>query len=1019
MTLIDKRLWVLLVLIVWCTAIVMLGNEPAVAAQTPPGVEVRLIQNDPGRIVLKLDLSSYETRLQRVETGTFAHLSIPGLGLTGEVGRPQLPVEGVLIGIPAGAQPSLKVLDDQSRRDTLAQHPIPVARLRMEMDATHPTPRNAGRSFVPDAATYSANRLYPSSAARLGRVGTWRSQRYVSVEFFPLQYNPVGKQLLFHQSLRVEVSLSYPGGTGAAALGQVVDEGAYESVLKSSLLNYDTSKSWRTASLPAPRAGASRAADYAGGPWYKVEVNADGMYKIACDRLPAGIDANTLRLFKEDKQLGTKRELAISVLGDWTTCNAADDYIEFFGQAANTKYTDTNIYWLTYGDRPDLGTVQRMANREGGGAGDLQTAFTDTLHVETNSWYIPLAPAVEGFDHWFWNFMAGGLGIPSKNHPFQLERFVASPYSATLQIDLVGVNKGSHHTLIKVNGTTIDNATWSGRVERKTTIPFNHSLLHAGSNTITVVEPDVGDRADPDIPVDYILSNYFDLSYRASYTALGDVLRFRQPVMGASRYQICNYTSADLRVFDITDPFAVARFDPATFTITSPCSYSLGFGDTLSDGPHEYLALATSQYKTPQSISLDTPSNWRTSANGADYIIIAPHDFVDEAQVLADFRRPQMPRDPLVIDVQDIYDEFNDGVLDPQAIRDFLYYAYVSWQRPAPSYVVLVGDGTYDPKGYCAPQPCPGGEDTPDHSTLIPPFLRMVDPWTGEVPSDNRFVSFHDQDSAANPLPDMSIGRLPARDEAEVTAMVTKIKYYEQYPPGSDWKYHVAFIADNPFDPCGTIGGAGDFWSYSDAVALNPAYIPYPFATNRIYHNPCTNVTSKPYTTVDQTKSAIRAAINSGNVFVSYTGHGAHSAWSNSHVFTADDVPNLSNAGKYPVMLEMACNTGDFANPNTVWQGLAETLVRADHKGALASWAAVGQGITAGHDLLEKGFLNAIMWYGLRELGPATVAGNAHLWANGAQYYGDLVDTFILIGDPASRLSLPRFDQTFLPTIRR
>ena len=46
-----------------------------------------------------------------------------------------------------------------------------------------------------------------------------------------------------------------------------------------------------------------------------------------------------------------------------------------------------------------------------------------------------------------------------------------------------------------------------------------------------------------------------------------------------------------------------------------------------------------------------------------------------------------------IVDVDDVYNEFNDGLYHPVAIKNFLKYAYANWQPPAPTYVLLVGDG--------------------------------------------------------------------------------------------------------------------------------------------------------------------------------------------------------------------------------------------------------------------------------------------------------------------------------------
>jgi hypothetical protein len=143
---------------------------------------------------------------------------------------------------------------------------------------------------------------------------------------------------------------------------------------------------------------------------------------------------------------------------------------------------------------------------------------------------------------------------------------------------------------------------------------------------------------------------------------------------------------------------------------------------------------------------LDQPSDLIHPANGADYLIITHQDFYTAVQPLANDRASRGLRVKMV-KVQDVYDEFNFGLLDPQAIRDFLAYAYHNWQPPAPTFVLLVGDGTFDPLNYL-------GDLRPE---FIPPYLADVDYWIGETAADNRYVSVSGDDF----LPDMALGRLP------------------------------------------------------------------------------------------------------------------------------------------------------------------------------------------------------------------------------------------------------------------
>jgi len=90
---------------------------------------------------------------------------------------------------------------------------------------------------------------------------------------------------------------------------------------------------------------------------------------------------------------------------------------------------------------------------------------------------------------------------------------------------------------------------------------------------------------------------------------------------------------------------------------------------------------------------------------------------------LANYRQDQGLRTS-VVDVQDLYDEFNYGIANPSAIRDFLALAYSTWQAPAPTYVVLFGDGNFDPKNYLGF----------NRINLVPPYLSVVDPNLGRLP---------------------------------------------------------------------------------------------------------------------------------------------------------------------------------------------------------------------------------------------------------------------------------------------
>ncbi len=88
----------------------------------------------------------------------------------------------------------------------------------------------------------------------------------------------------------------------------------------------------------------------------------------------------------------------------------------------------------------------------------------------------------------------------------------------------------------------------------------------------------------------------------------------------------------------------------------------------------------------PLAIEQDVPSTWQAPANEADYIAIVHSSLSGAIQPLLSHRTAEGLR-VAKVDVQDVYDEFSAGRIDPEAIRSFLTYAYSNWNgngaRPA------------------------------------------------------------------------------------------------------------------------------------------------------------------------------------------------------------------------------------------------------------------------------------------------------------------------------------------------
>ncbi|NIA32003.1 MAG: hypothetical protein GWP06_19105, partial [Actinobacteria bacterium] len=119
-------------------------------------------------------------------------------------------------------------------------------------------------------------------------------------------------------------------------------------------------------------------------------------------------------------------------------------------------------------------------------------------------------------------------------------------------------------------------------------------------------------------------------------------------------------------------------------------SYTVIFSDS-SESKNKYILFDNAGLKKPDRLVLAHSANLSATDNGADYIIITHPLFAEQAQRLADYRRQHNHFRTKVVTIDDIYNEFNNGIADPYAIHRFLQYARQHWIAPAPSYLLLFG----------------------------------------------------------------------------------------------------------------------------------------------------------------------------------------------------------------------------------------------------------------------------------------------------------------------------------------
>ena len=940
-------------------------GKAAAGAGTEPSL--RVVESSERGVVLELVTPDYA--LQPLAEAGCLLLSVEGYGATDRSGWPELPLRGAVVGIPPQAQVALQVLEVESVVRRVGGNLCPAARPIVEYDAQG-MPQYRGEERVRDERAYLVSGTYPLASAGLVETAYIRSQRVAQIRFQPFHYNPLTGELRHDRRIRVRLDF-FPEERAPARLGTFIDEGSFEPILQNVLLNYEQARNWRA--RPEPTTNPQTVWPPHEGPWYKVSLDADGMYEMDYAYLAAAgipvdeLDPRTIQMYNRGE------EVAILVEGEEDGSFDAGDAVVFYGEKTDTRYTDVNVYWLTWGHAAG----RRMAERDGtpDEGAPRPLSFPAAQRAERNLTYIPSWPAPDG-DNWYWELVFANAAPTTKIYTTGLAHPATLPLSATVSGIFWGLSgPANHHTKVYLNGTLIDEAIWPQNSLYIFTATIPHSYLVEGSNVISVQLP-----LDMGASYELVYVNRFDIAYQRLYTAENDLLFFTQVESGTWAYRLDGFSVAAVEILDITAPGHPVRVQNAVIQPQGG-GFSLTFGDTITQ-EHRYLAAAGRQ--TPLDIGLFQPAGLYSPSNGADYLVITHADFYTSVLPLTSYRSGQGLR-TTIVDVADVYDEFGYGVFDPQAIHDFLAYAYVNWAPPAPLYVLLVGDGNYDFKNY-------EGKGEPNY---IPPYMGNVDPWLIETASDNRYVTVSGDDT----LPDMHIGRLAVKTAAEADALVAKILAYEQNPEPGDWRQRLLFVADNA-------DSAGNFAQFSDGVITSS--LPAPYVPDRVYLG-ITHPYQNPAIIAHQ---AIIDAINEGRLLVNYVGHAGFLLWALEHLFETADVPTLTNGGRLPLMSPMTCYDGYFIVPSaqgqTDWSSVGEVVVRAPNGGAIGSFSPSGLGVATGHDILNRGLFQALFTNGIVQLGPATTAAKLNLYNGGTHL--DLLDTYMLFGDPALALNVLKTD---------
>lgn len=901
-------------------------------------------------------------------------------------GEPYLPSRFYEIGIPMNKNASVTI--QEVDREVYADKFI-IA-----------TPDSAGQPIEKlnyAQEIYGSNISFPASAAEINSQAIFRYIKTASLSVSPFQFNPVERTLIFNK--RIKIKIDFQQDVSFTDLITPVSDKMTEELIATNIINSQEALNFlgkinKLKEAPLEKYWYDPNKDY-----YKIYLKEKGVYRITYDQLinfgispTSGIQDGKLEIF------GDGVSLPIDIVdsqndGIFNT----GDYFQFIGRPAKPQdqytrmniYNTTNVYWFSY----QADSVNIYKNINGYSTTNLTPLISNSIETiiwEEDKEFHRLGYANNGNrDYWYWASAEARNGLPFKDFVYWIEDSISfnrvpDKADVKIRVGMHGLTNTScssgkgHDATIKFNGKILGTKQWNGQE----TAVFEKSFFIAVNANFTGDTAQIfADRQKfeilmygdlcPNVVNDNILINYIEFDYWRWNRTYENYYYFKSPPNNfqENRYYLFGWMRDNMKIYIpsrgelIENPYIQNDIDKSVY-----------FTDTINVQT-DYYCVAEDYFLQPDSLAHNVSSNLRNTSNGADYIIITHKDFIQAAERLANFRNNNLkgvssPRIK-VVELSSIFNEFSYGLLDPNALNTFAKYTFENWQSPAPQYIAMLGDMSYDYRKLLP-------NSRPNFIPSIPYHASIY----GQAPSDNAIVTVAGNDL----IPDIALGRISCETLEEANILIDKIINYPA-DGTKEWKQNVLLLSS------GLSAEDENNFKFNDKnIILENSYlIPAGIKATKIFRYP-----NKPeYIPFQGEGPDIRREIDNGAVIVNYYGHGGGLQW--DLIFTNDDILELNNGNKLPFVISVTCYTAHFENQEI----FGEIFNSIPGKGSIAFWGSSGVTfwpITAfiNQDLFASIFNNKNY-----------VIGKAINVAKSNQTYGMMTALLTLLGDPALELAIP------------
>ncbi len=656
------------------------------------------------------------------------------------------------------------------------------------------------------------------------------------------------------------------------------------------------------------------------GDWYQFFVRESGIHKIDKDFLEdLGVDSElvdpkTIKIFGNGGEMLTMQNLdsymldpienSIKIIGEEDGSFDSDDYIIFYasGPKGFNAESNTNLnlfeekisYFLSVGDEDGLRTTEF---NEPNGESIFPINFYTNYQFHENDDYNLAKIGRRWFGDRFdfentksFNFEIDDL---ISDQPVELNIYAAatSEISTTMSIQLNGSQLstmafGSIGDPILASGDSYSSNINLNSSEANITLTYNNNGNPNSSAYLDYISIKALSR---------LIFNTGQLIF------YNNNLDFESEIIN---YEVSNSQNI-FSIWDISDISNISEISPNQLS-------NFSFKSIYSD-ENKFIAFDGIDYHNPiiegnpeilnQNIKENLFINYENEIEPVDYIIIARSEMIFEAERLAEINREVYGLNVKVVDLQKIYNEFNNGNQDISAIRNFIRYVYSNANNDdSLKYLCLFGDASYDYKNRI-----------PNNTNIIPSWNSQNSfSLSSSYVSDDFFgmMDLGEGTMATSDKLDIAVGRILADTNPRATALVDKIENYYDQSSFDDWRNRIIVISDDVDEPWENIIQSTSN-NIADLITSNKPF----FNAKKILSDAYSQETSSGGERYPEVRSQIINGIKKGALVVNYFGHGGEDGLARERIFNKIDAAEISNE-KLNCFVSVTCEFTKFDNPN-------------------------------------------------------------------------------------------------------